>query len=88
MAFLSKEELADRAGVPEETVDRFVELGIVTPADDGSFGQPDVYRVRLLGSCDRVGVMVIEGAVRCAERCAATGSRSWAADLKFACLTS
>jgi adenylate cyclase len=56
MASLSKEELADRAGVPEETLDRFVELGIVTPADDGSFGRPDVYRVRLLGSCDRAGM--------------------------------
>ncbi len=53
---LSREELAERAGVPEATVDHFVELGIVAAADDGSFAQPDVYRVRLLASCDRAGM--------------------------------
>jgi class 3 adenylate cyclase len=52
----SREELAERAGVPEEMVDHLVELGIVAAADDGSFGQPDVYRVRLLASCDRAGM--------------------------------
>ena len=53
---LSREELAERAGVPEATVDHFVELRIVVAADDGSFAQPDVYRVRLLASCDRAGM--------------------------------
>lgn len=52
----SREELAERAGVPEAMVDHLVELGIVAAADDGSFAQPDVYRVRLLASCDRAGM--------------------------------
>ena len=56
MVSLSKEDLAERAGVPEVTVDRLVELGIITIAKDGSFRHPDVYRVRLLDACDRAGM--------------------------------
>lgn len=53
---LSKAELATRAGVPPGTVDHLVELGIITAAKDGSFRRPDIYRVRLLDSCDRAGM--------------------------------
>ncbi len=56
MESLSRHELAERAGVPDETIDHYVELGIIAAAEDGSFGQPDVYRARLLASCDRAGM--------------------------------
>jgi hypothetical protein len=53
MVSLSTEDLAERSGIPAETVARLVELGIITTAEDGSFRPPDVYRVRLLAACDR-----------------------------------
>jgi adenylate cyclase len=56
MVSLSTEDLAERSGVPAETVARLVELGIITTAEDGSFRPPDVYRVRLLAACDRAGM--------------------------------
>ena len=38
---LSREELAERAGVPEATVDHFVELTIMVAADSRSFTRSD-----------------------------------------------
>lgn len=56
MDHLTEAELADRAGLPAATVRRLVELGLITGGADGSFGQPDVYRVRLMDPCDRAGM--------------------------------
>jgi len=51
-------QLAERAGVPVPFVERLVELGIVTPAEDGTFSDADVYRVRFVRSSDRGGLSV------------------------------
>jgi adenylate cyclase len=52
------EELAERAGVPASFVERLVDLGIVTAAEDGTFSDADVYRVRFVESSDRGGLSV------------------------------
>ena len=49
-------DLAERAGVPASFVDRLVELEIVVAAEDGSFSDADVYRVRFVESSDRGGL--------------------------------
>ena len=51
-------QLADRAGVPAPFVERLVELGIVVPAEDGTFSDADVYRVRFVRSSERGGLSV------------------------------
>jgi adenylate cyclase len=51
-------ELAERAGVPASFVERLVDLGIVTAAEDGTFSDADVYRVRFVESSDRGGLSV------------------------------
>jgi len=52
---ITASELAERAGVEPELIDRLVGLGIVSP-DEGAFRPADVYRVRLLQACERVGL--------------------------------
>ena len=58
MSVRGSKELAERAGVPASFVDRLVELGIVEAAEDGSFSDADVYRVRFVESSDRGGLSV------------------------------
>jgi adenylate cyclase len=58
MSARGSKELAERAGVPAAFVDRLVELGIVAAAEDGSFSDADVYRVRFVESSDRGGLSV------------------------------
>jgi adenylate cyclase len=54
-------ELARRAQVPPELVDRLVELGILTPGDgEAPYGMGDVRRVRLADACERAG-LTLEG---------------------------
>jgi class 3 adenylate cyclase len=52
---LTREQLADRAGVSPELVDRLVGLKIVVPVD-GRFRASDVYRARLALAFDQAGL--------------------------------
>src|SRR5918995_6227684 len=53
---LSKQEVADRAGVDSDYVDRLVELGIVKPTGGDTFSPGDVRRARWVQSFERAGV--------------------------------
>jgi hypothetical protein len=57
-------ELAARARVPPELVERLVELGILRP---GPYGLGDVRRARLVAACERAGLS-LEGSVRRSPR--------------------
>ena len=51
-------ELSEQAGVEESYVARLVELGILSPGEDGAFSRSDVYRVRFVRASDRGGLSV------------------------------
>jgi len=53
---LSKQVVADRAGVDPGYVDRLVELGIVNPGSGDTFSHGDVRRARWVQSFERAGV--------------------------------
>ncbi|MDP8956520.1 MAG: hypothetical protein M3N24_06145 [Actinomycetota bacterium] len=55
---LPGDELAERAGVAPDVVERLVELGILTPSEDTTFRLADVYRIRLVLACERAGLPV------------------------------
>jgi adenylate cyclase len=59
------DELVGRSGADAGFVDRLLELGVLAPAADGTFGPGDVQRVRLVEACDRAGMTAeaIAGAV-------------------------
>ncbi|MGR0221432.1 adenylate/guanylate cyclase domain-containing protein [Agromyces sp. ZXT2-6] len=50
------DELVERSGADAGFVDRLLELGVLAPAEDGTFGPGDVQRVRLVEACDRAGL--------------------------------
>jgi adenylate cyclase len=52
----TRQEVAQRAGVDPDYVDRLVELGILTPAAGEAFSPGDVLRAHWLQSLDRAGV--------------------------------
>jgi adenylate cyclase len=52
----SRQEVAQRAGVDPDYVDRLVELGILTPAAGDAFSAGDALRARWLQSFERAGV--------------------------------
>jgi adenylate cyclase len=52
----SRQEVAQRAGVDPDYVDRLVELGILTPDAAGAFSSGDALRARWLQSLERAGV--------------------------------
>ena len=52
----TREEVAQRAGVDPEYLDRLVELGILTPAAGDVFSPGDALRARWLQSLERAGV--------------------------------
>ena len=52
----SREEVAGRAGVDPDYVDRLVELGIVSPGGGTTFSPGDVRRARWVQSLERAGV--------------------------------
>ena len=56
MSRYTRQEVAQRAGVDPDYVDRLVELGILTPAAGEAFSPGDVLRARWLQSLDRAGV--------------------------------
>jgi adenylate cyclase len=53
---LTREELAERAGVATDVVERLVDLGILTPSEDKTFRFADVHRIRLVLACERAGL--------------------------------
>jgi adenylate cyclase len=50
------DELVERPGADAAFVDRLLELGVLAPAADGTFGRGDVQQVRLVEACDRAGM--------------------------------
>jgi adenylate cyclase len=50
------DELVERSGADPAFVDRLLELGVLTPSADDTFGPGDVQRVRLVEACDRAGL--------------------------------
>ena len=56
MSGYTRQEVAQRAGVDPDYVDRLVELGILTPGAGDAFAPGDVLRARWLQSLDRAGV--------------------------------
>jgi adenylate cyclase len=52
----SRQEVAQRAGVDPDYLDRLVELGILTPAAGDAFSPGDVLRARWVQSLERAGV--------------------------------
>jgi adenylate cyclase len=52
----SRQEVAQRAGVDPDYVDRLVELGILTPGAGGAFSPGDVLRARWVPSLERAGI--------------------------------
>jgi adenylate cyclase len=52
----TRQEVAQRAGVDPDYVDRLVEVGILTPAAGDSFSPGDVLRARWVQSLERAGV--------------------------------
>jgi adenylate cyclase len=53
---VSRREVAIQAGVTPEQVTAFVDLGILRPADDGSFSAGDVRRARVVEGLERAGL--------------------------------
>jgi adenylate cyclase len=52
----TRQEVARRAGVDPDYLDRLVEVGIVTPGAGGAFSHGDMLRARWVQSLDRAGV--------------------------------
>jgi adenylate cyclase len=55
-ADFSREDAADRAGVTVEVVDRYVELGLLTPGDGDRFSHGDVRRIGVGQTLDNAGI--------------------------------
>jgi len=55
---LQRDEIAAKAGVDPAFVDRLVELGALTPSDDGRFSSGDIRRARLFKGLDTSGIAV------------------------------
>ena len=53
---ITREELVDRAGIDITLAQRLIELGILVPDAGDRFDDTDVYRVRLVGACERAGI--------------------------------
>jgi adenylate cyclase len=56
----SRQEVAQRAGVDPDYLDRLVELGVLTPAAGDAFSPGDALRARWLQSLERAGVPLEE----------------------------
>ena len=53
---ITREELAHRAGVAVDDIDRLVDIGIITPGEGLTFSGGDVWRARFLLGLDEGGV--------------------------------
>ena len=53
---ITREELAHRAGVAVDDVDRLVDIGIITPGEGSTFSGGDVWRARFLLGLEQGGV--------------------------------
>ncbi|HEX6264752.1 MAG TPA: adenylate/guanylate cyclase domain-containing protein [Actinomycetota bacterium] len=53
---ISERDVAERAGVEPGYVTRLVDVGVLTPADDGAFTEGDVRRARLYQGLERTGL--------------------------------
>jgi adenylate cyclase len=53
---LSQQEVAERAGVDLDFVTKLVDLGVLTPGEDGAFTEGDVRRTRLYQGLERTGL--------------------------------
>jgi adenylate cyclase len=60
MVDFSRQETADRAGVPLEEVTRVVDLGILTPTDGDRFTAGDARKIGIVQTIERAG-MSVEG---------------------------
>ena len=60
MSGYTRQELAQRAGVEPDYVDRLVELGILTPGPGGTFSTGDALKARWLQGLERAGVPLDE----------------------------
>jgi len=56
MSEYSRQEIAKRAGVDPDYVDRLVEFGILTPDAEDTFSPGDVLRARWVQSLEQAGV--------------------------------
>ncbi|HEX5948966.1 MAG TPA: hypothetical protein VFZ45_05315, partial [Actinomycetota bacterium] len=56
MSGYSRHEVARRAGVPPDYVNRLVELGILTPGTGEGFSSGDVLTARWVLSLERTGI--------------------------------
>ena len=59
MSGYTRQEVAQRAGVDPDYVDRLVELGVLTPAGGDAFSPGDVLRARWLQSLEQAGVPLV-----------------------------
>jgi adenylate cyclase len=64
---LSRQQTAHRAGVGVDVVDRYVELGLLKPAEGGWFTAGDVRRIAVLETMARAG-MPLEGIAEYVDR--------------------
>ena len=53
---ITREELAHRAGVAVDDIDRLVDIGIITPGEGHTFSGGDVWRARFLLGLEQGGV--------------------------------
>jgi DNA-binding transcriptional MerR regulator len=63
----TRQEVAQRAGVDPDYVDRLVELGILTPDAADGFSPGDALRARWLQGLEQAGVPLDEMAVAVAD---------------------
>lgn len=55
----SKEGVIEQTGSSSEAVDRFVELGLVIPTDEGKFDEYDLRMIELLHRAEQVGIPAV-----------------------------
>ena len=56
MAPIPRREIAERAGVEPEFVDRLADLGILEPNEFGKLSDGDVQRVRIMQTLEKAGL--------------------------------
>ena len=67
MGGISERDVAERAGVDSDYVNKLVDAGVLVPADDGTFSEGDARRARLYQGLERAG-LPIDALVEALER--------------------